>query len=94
MNWTKRPRPRCQGSESCSLEHIYAALAEKERAMISVRTTKEALAREGQRRAARQSAPRRGARQRRRELEGRLQQKQPIELLFPSSEFRARLHLE
>lgn len=46
MNWTKRPPPRCQGSESCSLEHIYAALAEKERAMISVRT-KEALAREG-----------------------------------------------
>ena len=38
MNWTKRPPPRCQGSESCSLEHIYAALAEKERAMISVRT--------------------------------------------------------
>jgi DNA invertase Pin-like site-specific DNA recombinase len=34
MNWTKRPPPRCQGSESCSLEHIYAALAEKERAMI------------------------------------------------------------
>ena len=48
MNWTKRPPPRCQGSESCSLEHIYAALAEKELAMISVRT-KEALAREGQR---------------------------------------------
>jgi DNA invertase Pin-like site-specific DNA recombinase len=48
MNWTKRPPPR-QGSESCSLEHIYAALAEKERAMISVRT-KEELAREGQRR--------------------------------------------
>jgi hypothetical protein len=32
MNWTKRPPPRCQGSESCSLEHIYGALAEKERA--------------------------------------------------------------
>jgi hypothetical protein len=38
MNWTKRPPPRCQGSESCALEHIYDALAEKERAMISVRT--------------------------------------------------------
>jgi hypothetical protein len=46
MNCTKRPPPRCQGSESCSLEHIYGALAEKERAMISVRT-KEALARLG-----------------------------------------------
>ena len=57
MNWTKRPPPRCQDSESCSLEHIYGALAEKERAMISVRT-KEALALEGQRRAARRPAPR------------------------------------
>src|ERR1700722_5870131 len=50
--------------------HIYAALAQKERAMISART-KEALARAKARGAARQSAPRRGAGQGRREYEGR-----------------------